>query len=328
MLVDRYVDAVMNRLPKADREDAQKRLREKITARLSENPSEDEIKTVLEELGNPAIVADEYRKVKRYLIGPALYDRYLSVLKIVMMIVPIVSAMIALLEKLMETTVATGLVNFLIETFADMVSSAFQGAAQAFLWVTLGFVIMERQGISEEIFSKAKQKWSIEDLKKGSASQKNRITRGEMMIAMFFTLFFTAIICFKPELIGWYTLKNEDFILVEPVFVTERLNDFLPAIVFLALIQFGIHVYKFIKKRWSFPLATINFAYNTAISVLVTVMVLDKSLINRGFIAQFAELTKTSMSQWSKLTWVVAAVFIFGCTIDSIVGFVKSKKSE
>jgi uncharacterized membrane protein len=82
-LIDRYVYAVTEHLPANTKEDVSKELRANIMDMLPDNPSEDEIKAVLTKLGNPVKLAHEYSQSKNYLIGPELYDSYITVVKIV-----------------------------------------------------------------------------------------------------------------------------------------------------------------------------------------------------------------------------------------------------
>ncbi len=328
-LIDRYVSVVIARIPEPHRNEVQKKLRARIDSLLPENSSENDIRTVLEQLGNPKILANEYRHGPRYIIGPEVYDRYLYVLKIVMMIVPMIAAMITLIEGIIELPLANGMFDYLIETFANMLESAIDGAAQAFLWVTLVFVIIERKGISKEVFPKLTKPWSVEELSaKPPISNKSKITRVDMLFAIFFSVFFTALIYFKPELIGSFSFKDGNLTHMEPLFVLDRLHDYIPAIVLLALVQLCVHFSKFIKRRWTMTIAVANAGYNVGISVLFSIMAVDKSLFNKGFISQIADTTDLSISfsEWLRFTGVVAIIFVIGCTIDSIVGFFKSRK--
>jgi len=82
-LIDRYVYTVTERLLEQTRDDVSMELRANIEDMLPENATESDVRTALEKLGNPIRLANEYCEVKRYLIGPGLYDKYISVLKLV-----------------------------------------------------------------------------------------------------------------------------------------------------------------------------------------------------------------------------------------------------
>ncbi|MDF2536663.1 MAG: hypothetical protein K0R18_2825, partial [Bacillales bacterium] len=93
------VAKVTKRLPEAQREDVAKELRGNIEDMLSDNPSQHEIEGVLIELGEPSKLATEFRGKKRYLIGPEHFDQYISILKIVAIILAIISFVSVFMES-------------------------------------------------------------------------------------------------------------------------------------------------------------------------------------------------------------------------------------
>ena len=84
-LVERYVNEISRRLPKAKRQDISEELRstlaDALDSRSSGEPTEDDVVAVLEELGPPEEVAASYSG-DRYLIGPQLYPQFVTTLKI------------------------------------------------------------------------------------------------------------------------------------------------------------------------------------------------------------------------------------------------------
>ena len=82
-IIDRYLYDVTRRLPENMRDDVEQELRANIEDMLPDNPTEEEIENVLESLGAPSKLAAKYRPNPRYLISPALFEEYISVLKIV-----------------------------------------------------------------------------------------------------------------------------------------------------------------------------------------------------------------------------------------------------
>lgn len=67
-------------LSESVREDVRRELCANIEDMLPDDATDNDVRRVLEELSNPTKLADEYRQVKKYLIGPSLYDNYISVL--------------------------------------------------------------------------------------------------------------------------------------------------------------------------------------------------------------------------------------------------------
>ena len=145
-LIDRYIYAVTERLPEDLRDDVARELRTNIEDMLPENPEEKDVRSVLEKLGNPIKLSNEYRPEKKYLIGPDLYDSYIFVLKLVIGIAVIVFVSLSLLGAVSNQTDKINIIDYSAALFGDILAAAFQGAIQAFLWVT---VVFERTGIDK-----------------------------------------------------------------------------------------------------------------------------------------------------------------------------------
>ena len=85
-LIDIYIQEVTRRLPEKMRSDIALELRSTIEDMLPNHYNEEDVKEVLNELGNPAVLASGYKDQPMHLIGPRYFDVYVSLLK---MIVPI-----------------------------------------------------------------------------------------------------------------------------------------------------------------------------------------------------------------------------------------------
>jgi hypothetical protein len=262
---------------------------------LPELPTEKDVYEVLEKLGDPRALADEYNEKKRYLIGPGLYDSYISVLKLVVCIVTIVFACITFLKWVVNPQASGEFSRTSIRFFLEIMFTPVQGILQGFLWVTVVFAILERTGVNEGKIPFVKKKWSPEDLKDIPVSKKRRISRIETVFSLFFTVFFTALV-FQSELIGLYTKDNNGLILVSPLFVSERLQFYIHIILIFAIIQLSMSIWKFISRKWTLPLAITNAIHNTALSVFVYVLLSDNSLFNPKLLSIFADATKTSLT--------------------------------
>jgi hypothetical protein len=178
-LINRYVQTVTERLPEDTREDVARELRGNIEDMLPDKATEKDVRAVLEKLGTPAILSNEYRQKKRYLIGPALYDTYTSVLKLVVSIVAVTFTCLALFGIITEP-MEGGPVKYII----DVIAAAFEGVIQAFLWVTLVFAILERMGIPEGSLPFKKEKGSCDDLPPATRYSGSRIHPSEAVVSL------------------------------------------------------------------------------------------------------------------------------------------------
>ncbi len=100
-LIDIYIQEVTRRLPEKNREDIALELRSTISDMLSDDYRDDDVKDVLEKLGNPAELASGYRDQPMHLIGPRYFDVYLSLLKMILPIAAVIAliSMVVLAEK-------------------------------------------------------------------------------------------------------------------------------------------------------------------------------------------------------------------------------------
>lgn len=328
-LIDRYVYAATERLPQDTREDVIRELCANIEDMLPEEYTESDILEVLEKLGNPIKLADEYNQRKRYLIGPGIYDSYISVLKLVTSIVAIVFICLTLIEWALKSPLSGSIPKMSITFFLDIMLAPIQGIIQGFIWVTVVFVILEKTGIDEGNLPFANKKWSPADLPTLPVSKKRKISRAETVFSIFCTVFFTVLIYFQSQLIGLYTKDNNGVTLVVPLFDRGRLQSYITVILLFAMIQLCIFIWKFITRKWTLSLAIANALHNIFLSVFLCVMLSDNFLFNQGFLAKLSEYTNTSLSKITEIglrsLWISVFVFITISIIDSVMGFVKSK---
>lgn len=330
--IERYLSAVAERLPEDTREDVKKELRANIEDMLPDTPTEEDIRNVLGKLGNPAKLANEYRQTKRYLIGPNLYDNYISTLKLVIGIAVIVAAFFGILEHITNLPAGISAVSsdFIADTIASVIVSSFSGAAQAFLWVTLVFYALDKTGLGEGKFSFSKKEWSVDDLPEVTISSKGTISSTETVVEMVFTILFTTLLIFQPQLFGWYQKGDSGLMQIIPLFNIDRLQSYVPVIILLFAVQFVMSIYKFIIKRWNLTLAITNTISNIVASIFTFVILLDHSVINQGFISCIAEAVNKPVADVRTGFYGFLAAFIIVSTlfyaIDSISGFVKSRR--
>ncbi|WP_404424758.1 hypothetical protein [Nibricoccus sp. IMCC34717] len=104
VLLDRYLSAIGNLLPDAEREDILRELRANLEARLDDlaessgrEPSEDDVCRILREHGHPAVVAARYRQ-QEALIGPVVWPYFWAGLKVIGILVAVGSVVNAMLN--------------------------------------------------------------------------------------------------------------------------------------------------------------------------------------------------------------------------------------
>lgn len=150
-LQERYIYAVVRRLPRKQREDIEQELRGLIADMLEARcrglpPTEHDLRVVLAELGTPR---ELYRKYSpdagRSLIGPAYYARYRQVLRVVLG-----CTALGLTFALLLVQVGEGFVQPWYALLGGWLAALWQGEAVAFAVVTAVFALLERKGVRVE----------------------------------------------------------------------------------------------------------------------------------------------------------------------------------
>jgi hypothetical protein len=141
-LTDRYIDAILRRVPSRQRPDIERELRASIADAVDDrlqagaDPAEAEA-AVLTDLGDPARLAASYADRPLHLIGPAHFLDYTRLLgTLLITVVPIVATVVGLLRAL-DGDSASAIAG-------DAIGSALTAGFHVAFWTTLVFAILER----------------------------------------------------------------------------------------------------------------------------------------------------------------------------------------
>ena len=148
-LIERYIYAVTKSLPQKQKAKIAKELKANIEEMLAQNSSneslEEKVNKILLELGDPEILADNYRGSKKFLIGPVYYDIYLMVLKIVIAAVVGVISIAFFIKSFFTANLDIANIGL------EYLGSIFSGAMQAFAWTTIIFIIIEKNNLKDKV---------------------------------------------------------------------------------------------------------------------------------------------------------------------------------
>ena len=274
-LIDRYVYDVTRRLPENEREEVGKELKSNIFDMLSDNPGEDEVKSVLYRLGAPAKLAEQYRQKPRYLISPAYYDEYTRVLKLVL---PLVGAVVLAIGMIMGAvdavkTETAGLLELAIGVLTKGISMGISAAFQALVWTTVGFVIAERAGAKE---ADKKPAWNVDDLPEIPANDnKDKIPLSDSITELVVTIVFSILgilLCMRAVPYAIFIVNGDTQVL--HVFTDSFLRSCIPAIVVTAMFGIAECVVKMQARRWT-PLAGISTIVHSLVSLGVMLYLIN-----------------------------------------------------
>lgn len=242
-MIERYIYDVTRRLPENERGEIKRELEASITDMLSDNPSRQDITAVLTKLGSPRILAEQYRQKPQYLISPAMFDNYISVLKAVTAIVAVVCGCIGVVLALSSGSI--------VQVISSGIAMAFEGALQTALWITVGFVIAEKCGY--------KQEWKLEDLPQlptGIKISRSSSIAG-MIMSVFLPVLFIAMIIREESF--FIFVRGADIITPLSQAALER---FIPYLVMLGVLGFIVNGFRLYWAKWNIPLCVINAIYN------------------------------------------------------------------
>lgn len=289
-LIERYIYVVTKELPESSKEDVAKELRANIEDMLPDHYEENDVINVLQELGNPWKLAEEYQPNQRYLISPAYYGKYISVLKLVLSIVLPIMVLVTFLGLLFsnpELNVTTDQSIIIQQVITNGIGVVIEAGLQVVLWVTLVFVVLERKMLEKSpVMGHIKSKeenWSIKDLPHLVPDNK-KIKRSSTIASMCWMILTTAILYFQPQLIAIYiNLGSRGSSQVIPLLNTERLPHFMPFFLILVLFQMIIFIWKYIVQYWNKTLIRVQLVFNVLMGGLLVWMLNDSALISADF---------------------------------------------
>lgn len=331
-MVDRYIYAVIQRLPQPQREDIAEELRSLIEDMLEErvhgrgitNKDEEE---VLMELGNPKHLAQKYRGGKRYLISPEYFDSYMLVLKIVLASV-VLSISAGFIIQIIIDPIA------ILDHFIEFIVSFVTSVPMAFGWTTFGFALGEYIGVFNEKGIQIDEEWKPSDLA-AIPDPKRRIKRGESIFGIIFYVVFIVILAFSNDYFGVWLFQEGEFSGIVPFLNEETYVTYLLFII--TILGFGIlkECFKLIYAKWTYKLVTFTAVINLVSLAVVMLVITGPEFWNPNFMNELVQNTPLTIGSesygtiskvWEQSTRWILIFLVFGLIWDVIAGFIKSRK--
>ena len=332
-LINIYVQEVARRLPEKIREDISLELRSTILDMLPDDFTDNDVNQALESLGNPAVLASRYRDRPMHLIGPKFYDIYMTLLKMISLIVVIVTFILFFIGK-SGYIFGSGLSPLVIAStvLGEAIWILLESIIQVFFWVSIVFIILERTiGSSDDIaLSLLGKKWTPKELTHiHYIPLKREIKMGEVLFALFWTIVWALLYFNASNIIGIYEKGNDGLELVLPIFNQETLMSYLVIVLIVMGLELFRVVYMAIVRQWTFKLALSNtFIHLVSLFVLI-VIVNNPHLFHPEFVPYMADLVDKPFDSviitvnWIK--WAIIATMIVTSVIDAYNGFRKTK---
>lgn len=314
-LAERYIYEVVRRLPKEQRDEIRMELLGLISDMAEEGRTMEDI---LMELGDPKEFARRYRGENQCLIGHEYYDNYIWVMKIVLICVMASVVISAFINTLLDSHFAfnhmlSGSIDFFAELISEIISDTVISAAAAIGIVTVVFALLERGKVKIEI--QERKKWSVENLKEAVKEEKQHkaaekekfywtpgqlkpvpdkrsiISRGDCVAGIIFAVIFMAILCFIPELLGYFVMKNDSIVKIIPVFNMSVWHTVLPLLIISMIVSLTDEIIKLVYGRYCRPVVVSCVICNAVSAALAVIILKALPVWNPEFASDIAEAT-------------------------------------
>lgn len=337
-IIDRYVYDVVRRLPQAQRTDIEKELRTLIEDLLEEraagNPYEKRlVDEVLSGLGNPALLATQYRGTDRHLIGGEYYDAYWWILKIVLLCVGAGTVIAAIVSFFVGLPVSAGFdyTRYFIDWLSDHIQMVVSSLFGAFAIITIAFAVMER---CQAKISMGRGSWTPDRLPQ-IPDRKAMIKPSESVISIVALVVFMVLLAVAPHLIGYWRVE-EGGLQVISIFNLEAWPRVLPLLLLGFALGIVQEIVKLVKGRYCTTVAAVTAAVNLLSFGIVTVVFGCMPVWNQKYAQELAaELQKTFgehdlLSIWGegRFTLLLLGVFFLAYALETAVVFYRTFRAQ
>lgn len=324
--IDRYVYQVSRFLTGKNKDDIEKEIRTLIDDMLDTRcqdryASKDDLTAVFAELGKPSELAARYNDSKRYLIGPALFPIYSSVLKVV-------------LGFVIAATLLSNVLSIISGSFTwTNLGNIFSEALGFFAIVTIVFAFVEWKGLSIDAIFSGEMDGKMDGIFNGKINlppvpeMKARISRSEPIVGLVFLGIFIVVFAFAPQYIGFWNAEGAEFVSIFDLAVIR-------SVLWIFLISFAAsavkEIIKLIEGRYTIRLMLVTIFCNAVNLILVIYIIRNYPIWNDNFPAQFMAAAQISgltilRDNWNLITRdICIGLIAFGTTVDTLSCIIKT----
>lgn len=312
-LVDRYVHAVVQRLPEEQRDDVGDELRatlaDRVESLLEQDPGRARAEaehTAVAELGDPDRLAADYAGRKQHLIGPDLFHVWWRVLRgILLVAVPTATLAVAVIDVLGGASVGA--------VVGGAAAMAFNLVVQIAFWTTVAFVVIDRTGAAHAAGSPLTP-WQPDDLPQ---VPENRGSLGELVLGVAF-LALVAVALVWQHLASPLHAGSERLPLLDP----DLWPSWMAVILGLVVVEIGFEVVKY-RTGWTRDMAVANLVLGLLFSAPWVYLAATDRLLNPAAVARIQQ-------DWAGFDPGVVNTLVFAMALliwawDSVDGWRKSR---
>lgn len=315
ILIEKYLTVVRRNLFIKDKDEIIEDLREDIFEKLNGDFSKNNVKNVLESMGNPELLAIKYYTSNKYLIGPQIYDLYLYMTKIALEIGTLVFFILQIVLATIKAYESNINISSLIaNAFGSYIALIFQ----IFVWVTLIFAVFERAltiDVIKDNLHKATD-WNISRLK--NVSIENNIDRAECITTIVgMPILYVSLVYFRDFTI---TINDISYHILKQDIMSKTL--FLAGI--CIILGISVQVMLLVKSKWTNSLIIYNLIVELIGIYISYYLIVEQKLFNFLQIPHFAQMSD-GIYFWTNVTVVVIAIYTICVSIYKII---KNKNND
>lgn len=317
-LTDRYVAAVLRRIPEKQRTDIDSELRtsieDAIEGRVATGATADEAeRAVLVDLGDPQRLAADYSGAQLQLIGPGLYLEWRSLLgRLLAIVVPIATAVTAVVGLVTGDGVGA--------VIAGSITTSITVALHIAFWTTLVFAIIERSGVPETA-SPLTGEWTPDDLPDqadpGDATLCEAVGSGVFLVLV-------AVAVVVQQFVSSFRRPDGTAI---PLLDPDLWTLWLPYVIVVLLASAVLPFAAWRAGRWTFGLATLDTVVKVAFTVPVVVLAWSGELLNPAWFDAAGWAEGAGADSWLAPSIAISVVvtFVWGA-VDIWVRAIRSAR--
>ena len=262
-MIKAYVDEVIKRVPKQTQDDIEKEL----IVLIEDEHMDGELSTeeVLNKMGDPRVLADQYADRKQYIIGPRYYQVYIRTLTLV---IPIV----------MLAVLIANAVDFVVsgnQSGVNIIAGSFSSGLTVFAFVTIGFIVADR---IDKIGYEPKT-WDVGDLDL-TKKEKKKMPRSEGIVAAIFTVVFFALINYTPSLFAVYNTSEGLKAVMLNIDAIDRILFWFNIALFMS---FARSILKIASRHYTPVYLVLNTTLNVVGLIAMAILFSSSYLINPNF---------------------------------------------
>ena len=307
-LTDSYVHAATRWLPGQTRRDVEAELRERIADTVAaRGDSAAAEREVLEEMGDPLLVAVEYTGREPRLIGPRFFMPWLRLLVLVLVIVlPIVGTVHIITGVTSDDAIATTLIG----AVGVMINAAIQIA----FWVTAVFAVLEWSGAGE---GDVTERWTVDKLPAAAATRSGR-PYGETIASLVF-LAAMAFLLIGQQTSSPVRIDGESIAVIDPMLWGSWIPIVLGLIALEILFTLWVHV-----KGWTWTAAGVNAALGVAFAAVTVPVLKSGDFLN----PELVERLGWNASTLEQVTQGILVGVLVVTAWDVIDGILKARRAS